>query len=328
MIATGIGSLPGTDMRGSLAAMAETFDQLIPLPELPARGVGAHMIGRATAVLVDLPVDHGPGGWRLADSTDHAARSARSWLRSDLDDLEEVLADKEASVKLSFAGPLTLATGLHLRAGESILADGSALADVTTSLAEGVSQLIAELRRRMPRVTWTLQIDEPSAPAVLSGAVPTQSGLYRYPAMAGSTAVQLWQTVVSGCGEAEVGMHCCGAPIPWALARRAGFSTMWCEVTSLLNLDRVAEWVESGARLGMGVVDTMQVDKVPLVDRLIDRVLWLVRRLEIDPAVLKSGILSPACGLAGWSRHDAAEVCRTVKRAGDLVDEQLDQASR
>ena len=44
MIATGIGSLPGTDMRGSLAAMAETFDQLIPLPELPARGVGAHTV--------------------------------------------------------------------------------------------------------------------------------------------------------------------------------------------------------------------------------------------------------------------------------------------
>ena len=44
-----------------------------------------------------------------------------------LEAIEEVLADKEASVKLSFAGPLTLATGLHLRAGESILADGSAL---------------------------------------------------------------------------------------------------------------------------------------------------------------------------------------------------------
>ncbi|MDU6251900.1 MAG: methionine synthase, partial [Cutibacterium avidum] len=33
MIATGIGSLPGTDMRGSVAAMAEIFDELIPLPE-------------------------------------------------------------------------------------------------------------------------------------------------------------------------------------------------------------------------------------------------------------------------------------------------------
>ncbi|MEH0338451.1 methionine synthase [Cutibacterium namnetense] len=328
MIATGIGSLPGADMRGSLAAMADTFDQLIPLPELPARGVGAQMIGRTTAVLVDLPVDHGPGGWRLADSTDHTARSARSLLRSDLDDLEEVLADEEARVKISFAGPLTLATGLHLRAGESILADESALVDVATSLAEGMGQLMVELRRRMPKVTWTLQIDEPSAPAVLSGAVATQSGLYRYPAMAGSTAAHLWQTIVAGRGEAEVGMHCCGAPIPWALAQKAGFSTVWCDVTSLLNLHWVGEWMESGGRLGMGVVDTMQVNEVPSVDHLIDRVLWLVRYLKIDPALLRSSLLTPACGLAGWSRHDAAEVCRTVRRAGDLVDEQLERASR
>ena len=183
MIATGIGSLPGTDMRGSVAAMAEIFDELIPLPELPARGVSGQMVGRATALLVDLPVDHGPGGWRLADATDHAARSARSLLRNDLDDLEEVLADEEATVKITVAGPLTLATGLHMRAGESILADSSALNDVTASLAEGISQLLTELRRRMPRVTWTMQIDEPAAPAVLAGSIPTQSGLYRHPAM-------------------------------------------------------------------------------------------------------------------------------------------------
>ncbi|WP_229771655.1 methionine synthase [Cutibacterium porci] len=310
-------------MRGSLAAMAETFDQLIPFPELPARGVGAQMIGRAAAVLVDIPVDHGPGGWRVADSTDHAARSARSFLRSDLDDLEEALAGEEARVKISLAGPLTLAVGLHLRAGEAILADESALTDVTVSLAEGVSQLIAELQRRMPKVTWILQIDEPSAPAVLSGTIPTQSGLYRHSAMAGSTAVRLWRTVTSECGHVEMGMHCCGTPIPWALARQAGFSTLWCEVTPSLDLDRVAEWVESGGHLGMGVVDTMKVGDIPPIDHLIDRVLWLARGLKIDPALLGSGFLTPACGLAGWSRHDAAEVCRAVRRAGDLVDEQL-----
>ncbi|MDU1726814.1 MAG: methionine synthase, partial [Cutibacterium avidum] len=186
-------------MRGSVAAMAEIFDELIPLPELPARGVGGQMVGRATALLIDLPVDHGPGGWRLADATDHAARSARSLLRNDLDDLEEVLANEEATVKISVAGPLTLATGLHMRAGESILADSSALNDVTASLAEGISQLLTELRRRMPRVTWTMQIDEPAAPAVLAGSIPTQSGLYRHPAMEATTATRLWQTIVSGC---------------------------------------------------------------------------------------------------------------------------------
>ncbi|GAE79281.1 vitamin-B12 independent methionine synthase family protein [Cutibacterium acnes JCM 18920] len=135
-------------------------------------------------MLVNLPVDHGPGGWRLADSTDHAARSARSWLRSDLDDLEEVLADGETSVKLSFAGPLTLATGLHLRAGESILADGSALADVTTSLAEGVSQLIAELRRRMRGSPGHCRLTNLQLP---------QSFPARFPLSLACIATQLWQ---------------------------------------------------------------------------------------------------------------------------------------
>ena len=37
------------------------------LPELPARGPGADMIGRAAALLVELPVDLQPAGWRLVD---------------------------------------------------------------------------------------------------------------------------------------------------------------------------------------------------------------------------------------------------------------------
>ena len=68
MRATTIGSLPGTDMRGCLAEVAELFDDLIALPELPARGASAGMAGRLTAVLCGLDVDLGPGGWRLADS--------------------------------------------------------------------------------------------------------------------------------------------------------------------------------------------------------------------------------------------------------------------
>ena len=101
---------------------------------------------------------------------------------------------------------------------------------------------------------------------------------------------------------------------------------MWCEITDAVSLDSAAQWVESGGRLGMGVVDTMTVDQVPPVDRLIDRVLWLARRTQVDPTLLRAGVLSPACGLAGWSRQSAAEVCRTVRRAADLVDEQLDRA--
>ncbi len=91
--ATGIGSWPGTDVR---AAIRATFDdlgeppQLPYLPELPARGPGADMIGRTAALLVDLPVDLQPSGWRLVDHPGRDLKRARSFLSEDLDTLAEV----------------------------------------------------------------------------------------------------------------------------------------------------------------------------------------------------------------------------------------------
>ena len=40
MRVTAAGSLPGDDFRGALTAMAEVLPEVLPLPELPARGVG------------------------------------------------------------------------------------------------------------------------------------------------------------------------------------------------------------------------------------------------------------------------------------------------
>ena len=81
--ATGIGSLPGTDIG---EAVATVFGELpLPyLPELPARGPGADMIGRAAGLLVDMPVDLQPSGWRLVDHPGRDLQRTRSWLRQDL----------------------------------------------------------------------------------------------------------------------------------------------------------------------------------------------------------------------------------------------------
>jgi hypothetical protein len=37
------------------------------LPELPARGPGADLAGRTAALLIDMPVETTPGGWRIAE---------------------------------------------------------------------------------------------------------------------------------------------------------------------------------------------------------------------------------------------------------------------
>ena len=65
--ATGVGSLPGTDVGEAAATVVGELPLLLPhLPELPARGVGADMIGRTAALLVDLAVEVVPtaGGSR------------------------------------------------------------------------------------------------------------------------------------------------------------------------------------------------------------------------------------------------------------------------
>lgn len=336
MRATAIGSLPGEDFRGAVAEMAETFPDLVPMPELADRGPWAGIIGRATAILEELPVDLGPGGWRLSDSGDAAARAARSCWRRDLDDLEEILAGAPATVKIAVCGPLTLAAGLHLRHGEAVLADPGALRETAQSLAAGTACLLAELGRRMPEVRWVWQIDEPSAPAVLAGSVPTQSGLHRHPPMEQSVAIGFSSPMVEAArdaGAVRVAWHSCAGGVPWELLDRAGIDDALVDLSMLgsADLDRCAEWLESRVptgraqrRVGLGAVPTGVPDQVLDADRIVDRVMEISGRIGVDRGlIVERGLLTPACGLASWSRAAAARQCRQLARAAELADETL-----
>lgn len=325
MIATAIGSLPGTDMAGALRAMADTFDELVPLPELPARGPHAGMIGRAVGVLDGLPVDLAPEGWRLADAADSRARAARRLWSADLDQTEETLAGAPAHVKVGLCGPLTLLAGLHLRRGESVLADSGARRDVVAALAEAVSTLHRDLTRRMPEVTWVLQVDEPGAASVLGGTVPTASGLRRHPPIEAEEAVAAWRSVVAAWPQDRVWWHGCGREVPWTLLERAAMTCVVVDVTALgpRQLDGLAAWLDAGHRAGLGVVATQQPDRLVRPDEMVARVVGLARRPGIDPSHLQTCLLTPACGLAGWSRAAAARQCEELSRAVPLVAERL-----
>ncbi|MGO1488357.1 MAG: hypothetical protein ACTHWA_07350 [Arachnia sp.] len=61
MQVTATGSLPGDDFRGALGALTEVLPDILPLPELPDRGVGSQMVGRrwasspASSLICSLP---------------------------------------------------------------------------------------------------------------------------------------------------------------------------------------------------------------------------------------------------------------------------------
>lgn len=332
--ATGIGSLPGTDAREAVRTVVGELDHLPFLPELPARGPGADMIGRSAGLLVELYAQVEPTGWRFTDRPGRDTRRARAWLREDLDAFEEFTQGYRGALKVQAVGPWTLAASVELKHGEKALSDPGARRDLAESLVEGLRRHLAEVRGRVPGAQPVLQLDEPSLPAVLAGSVKTASGFQRLRAVDRQAAEELLRSVIHAV-DVPVVVHCCAPGVPIPLLRRAGAAAVSLDTTLLTERDDevIGEAIEGGTALLAGVVPATDqaaaqagpgAQSSPLSDPAGSvrdvRTLW--RRLGLDPELLGRRVLvTPACGLAGASPAYARRaLSHSVTAARSLVD--------
>ncbi len=316
--ATGVGSLPGTDVAEAVRLVAGELPDLVHLPELPARGVPAAMVGRATAVLSGLAADLQPAGWRLTDAAGIDQRRAVSLLAHDLDLLEEHTQGYSGRLKVQVAGPWTLAATIERPRGDRVLADHGARRELAQSLAEGVAVHVADVRRRVPGADVLVQLDEPALPAVLAGAVPTASGFSRHRSVERPGAVEAlgWVTAAVREAGAVPAVHCCAADVPVRLLHDAGATAVSFDLGQTPMSEAWSRAYEGGVDLWPGVVPSVDTAVVPAASELTARVLRLVDRLGLaDPS--SRLVVTPSCGLAaasyGWARQ-AMQLCREVAR--------------
>lgn len=333
---TGVGSWPGSDIAEALRITFAECPDFAYLPELPDRGAFAALIGRGTAFLSGLAVDLQPAGWRLTDGSGRDHRRATSTVRSDLDELEEAAQGYVGPFKLSFAGPWTLAANVERPRGDRVLADSGARRDLCQSLAEGISQTISELRRRLPDLRPVVQLDEPALPSVFAGAVPTASGFSRHRAVAEEELANAFSGIVAALtaatgSESEGGspvvtpvvVHCCAAGVPVRLLHDAGVRGVAVDLDQVTTADwdAIGAAMEEGMWLGAGALPTGTRPLSP--DQVSERVLRPVRALGLEPAVSARMLVTPACGLAGLAQADALRALRTVRTAAEIVTERL-----
>ncbi|ANS68148.1 hypothetical protein SLINC_5924 [Streptomyces lincolnensis] len=321
--ATGIGSLPGGDAGEAVKTSTGSFEDFPFLPELPARGPGADMIGRTAGMLVDLYARVEPSGWRIGDRPGRDTKRARSWLGEDLDALEEYTQGYEGPLKVQAVGPWTLAAALELRNGEVALSDPGATRDLAASLAEGLRLHLEEVGRRAPGARIVLQLDEPSLIAVLRGHVKTASGYRTHRAVDRQLIEATLRDVIGVHGDGPVVVHSCAPDVPFALLRRAGAAAISFDFSLLTERDEdaIGEAVEGGTRLFVGVVpgtDSRLSDPAGSVMGV--RTLW--RRLGLHPGLLAEAVtVTPSCGLAGASPAYAREaLAHCVRAARSLAD--------
>lgn len=314
--ATGIGSLPGTDIG---EAVRFTFGELpLPyLPELPGRGPGTDMIGRTAGLLVEMPVELYTGRWRIAGRGGIDARRTRDWWLRDLDALADQAGEYRGPLKVQAAGPWTLAASIELPHGQAVLSDHGAARDLAASLAEGLRRHVADLVRRVPGAEVIVQIDEPSLPAVLSGAVRTASGLHTYRSVSAQVARDALTAVAQF---APTIFHCCAQDAPLELFREAGAAGIAIDL-DLVRLDPLGEAIDAGLTLLAGVAPTTGT-RAPASADLSDRVRQTWRSLGFSESQLaQQVVVTPACGLAGATPAYARAVqLACVEAARRLLD--------
>jgi len=329
--ASGIGSWPDTDARQAVTAVRDLLceDGLPYLPELPARGPGADIIGRSAGLLADLAVDLQPMGWRFVDRPGHDSHRTSGLLREDLDELAEAFEGYEGDLKVQIAGPWTLASSIWLHRGERSVVDAGATRDVIASLAEGLRVHLGEVAQLVPKAELVVQIDEPSLPSVLAGRLPTASGFGRIRAIDPTVAAQGLRDVVAAAGDRHTVVHCCAPDVPLVLLRDTGVTAVSVDISLLTpkGWESLAATVESGVDLWAGVIPTdgtlasVQAGSQASVTDVIGPLVEAWRRVGLPLADLSRVTLAPACGLAGLTPSGACSVQRLAVDAARALTE-------
>lgn len=316
--------MPGLRVHESLSIITGETPYLIHLPELPARGPGADLVGRTFAMLhaldSDFAVETTPTGWRVSAGEPREMRRATSWLGEDLDAIELAASEESAWVKSQICGPLTLAASVEPAMGERLVSDVGARRAFAEAVSEVAIQQLAQLRRRLPNAKLILQVDEPGLQAVVSGSIPTRSGRSRIAPVAAAEAAQLLGQVSAAIHQAGfvAWVHSCADFPQWQVLEAAKFDG-W----SLPAYGIVPETAEALAahldRGGQVVLGYDAVSEQWSSAQVVGSALRLLSQLGFGEATAaECALLSHTCGLA-FANNPAQALRRLTEAARGLA---------
>ncbi|WP_104179104.1 hypothetical protein [Arthrobacter sp. B0490] len=327
--ATAAGDWPGTDpLEANRAVRGELGGANLPfLPSLPARGPGSDAIGRTLGVLVELPFDLQPHGWRLVQRPGRDQRRADSALSSDINALGDVAGAEERPAPrlgLRLRGPLSLAAGVHLHNGERVLVDHGARRELYASLATGAADLVRRVSAVARGAEVLLQFDEPDAEQILTGRVPTASGYRTLRAIDRREATEAWDLVTSSvvaAGAAGTVLAPGGGDVALEAARSGAASAVSLDLPGITDRhwEALAEDIEAGRELQVAILDPGR--PVPQVRVLAESVLAAWRRVGLPLSALGSLTVTTQPGLASRSPGDATQALTRMAQVADALDQ-------
>ncbi|QYR18656.1 hypothetical protein JJQ73_06455 [Corynebacterium glutamicum] len=267
MGAYGLGELPGKSAAEAADIIQGETGDLLHIPQLPARGLGADLIGRTVGLLDMINVDRGARSWVMSTRPSRLTHLTGDFLDMDLDACEETWGTGVDKLKIQVAGPWTLGARIELANGHRVLSDRGAMRDLTQALIAGIDVHARKVAGRF-RAEVQVQIDEPELKSLIDGSLPGTSTFDIIPAVnVADASERLQQVFTSIKGPTYLNLT---DQIPtWDVARGAGADTVQISMDKVRgneHLDGFGETITSGIRLGLGITTGKDV-----VDELLER---------------------------------------------------------
>lgn len=267
MGAYGLGELPGKSAAEVADIIQGETGDLLHIPQLPARGLGADLIGRTVGLLDMINVDRGARSWVMSTRPSRLTHLTGDFLDMDLDACEETWGTGVDKLKIQVAGPWTLGARIELANGHRVLSDRGAMRDLTQALIAGIDAHARKVAGRF-RAEVQVQIDEPELKSLIDGSLPGTSTFDIILAVNVADASERLQQVFSSI-EGPTYLNLTGQIPTWDVARGAGADTVQISMDQVRgneHLDGFGETITSGIRLGLGITTGKDV-----VDELLER---------------------------------------------------------
>jgi hypothetical protein len=313
-LATGIGSLPHTDARAAADVVLRCLPELPAAPQLPSRDAREGLLAQWLGALPEVTVAED------ATVTVAGVSDARPECVFDDDRHAGLLAFLAAArttspapvrVKLQVTGPLTLGIGL-LAAGMPAARAFRRAAEVTRAWSSAVEELVCA---SLPDTQVLLFLDEPALVLWRRGDPPLDR----------ESAIDVLSGALAAV-DSVTGVHVCGDG-DLALALEAGPQVLGVEVSDDLSRDAIAlaRFLDGDGWIAWGAIPTDRpVGEAadPHWRRLASVWCELTRR-GCDPVSLRArGIITPACGLAGYGASQAERVLGIARELSARVHDQ------
>ncbi len=313
-LATGIGSLPHTDARDAAEVVLRCLPDFPAAPQLPARDPREGMLAQWLGALPEVEVA-ADGSFAILGRSDLAPEcvfdgSAHAGLLAFLD-AASTLERVPVRVKVQVTGPLTLGVAL-LAAGVPEQRAFRRAAEVARKWSVAIEELLST---RLPQTSVVLFFDEPALVAWRRGNAPLdrESAI---DVLSGALAAVDCVTGVHVCGDGDLG-----------LALESGPQVLGVEVSEALvrNAIALSRFLDGDGWIAWGAIPTDRPvgESADKHWRRLATVWCELTRRGCDPVPLRArGLITPACGLAGYGASQAERVLGIARELAARVHDQ------